>query len=439
MLEAQNDNPTNRRSCPMKKHTYKATKINEVDREWLADQVRDREVVVGADVAKVKQVVALMEREQERVVVTLQWEAPGQLREFVHLLCSLPARSIVVALEPTGTYGDALRWALAAAGITVYRVSPKRAHDAREIYDGVPSSHDAKAAAILAWLHVNGAGDLWPLAEEAQRDLRAAVATLARYGEAAQRLQNQLEAQLARHWPEVDSLLELDSAALLALLARVGGPAAVAQKPAQARQVLRKAGGVLLSPAKVEAVLATAATTVGCPLSAGESAALQDLAAELQRVLACERRAKREVERQAQAAPGIAAMGAVVGLTTAAVLFCEVGDPRRYPRAKAYEKAAGLNLKERSSGKHQGQLKITKRGPGKARQWLYLAVWRLIQRQPTFAAWYERKVVREGGQRKNKALVALMRKLIRALWHVGQGEAFDPGKLFDLRRLGLAA
>jgi hypothetical protein len=36
-------------------------------------------------------------------------------------------------------------------------------------------------------------------------------------------------------------------------------------------------------------------------------------------------------------------------------------------------------------------------------------------------------------------VVAVMRKLVRALFHVARGEAFDAGKLFDLRRLDLGA
>ncbi len=42
----------------------------------------------------------------------------------------------------------AMRWlgSCAVGGIALYRVSPKRVHDAAEVYDGVPSLHDAKAA-----------------------------------------------------------------------------------------------------------------------------------------------------------------------------------------------------------------------------------------------------------------------------------------------------
>jgi transposase len=423
----------------MKKHIYKVVKINAVDREWLANEVRGKAVVVGNDVAKENHRAAVVLAETGRTVVTLAWQAPGEQRDFVALLRSLPASSLAVVVEPTGSYGDPLRWQLGEAGIAVYRVSPKRAHDASEVYDGVPSSHDPKMAAVLARMHRDGLSQPWPADEPVQRDLKAAIETLARYTGAAQQLQNQLEARLARHWPEVEALLALDSVSLLALLARFGGPETVAAQAGPARQLLHAKGGRLLSSAKVEAVLASAAQTVGCPPTAGERRALQDLATELLRQLAHEREAKRAVEKLAQAHAGIAAMAAVVGMTTAAVVFAKVGDPGRFPSAAAYEKAAGLNVKERSSGKYQGQRKITKRGPGSARKVLYLAVLRWIQKPGAFATWYERKVARDGGKTKLKAIVALMRKLIRALWHVGQGEAFDEAKLFDLRRLGLAA
>ena len=102
-------------------------------------------------------------------------------------------------------------------------------------------------------------------------------------------------------------------------------------------------------------------------------------------------------------------------------------------------KALGLNLKEKSSGQHQGQLKITKRGSPLARKYLYLALLRLLQSESLFKAWYARKVEREGGKRKLKGVVALMRKLASALWYVARGDAFDPAKLFDARRLGVVA
>jgi hypothetical protein len=69
---------------------------------------------------------------------------------------------------------------------------------------------------------------------------------------------------------------------------------------------------------------------------------------------------------------------------------------------------------------------------------LYLAVLRWIQHDAVARAWYAKKVKRQGGQFKSKAVVALMRKLTLGLWHVAKGNEFDSTLLFDTQRLKLA-
>jgi transposase len=89
----------------------------------------------------------------------------------------------------------------------------------------------------------------------------------------------------------------------------------------------------------------------------------------------------------------------------------------------------GLNLKERSSGKHKGELKITKRGSGLLRRWLYFAALRVSQKAQV-KPWYEAKKMKENG-RAGKALVAIMRKLVLAMYQVGaKGATYDPSLLF---------
>lgn len=99
----------------------------------------------------------------------------------------------------------------------------------------------------------------------------------------------------------------------------------------------------------------------------------------------------------------------------------------------------GLNLKEKSSGNVKGGLSLTKRGPGQVRHLLYMAALRWVK-DPSLVplAWYRARKSHQAGQ-SIKAVVALMRKLARALWHVGRGATFDVTKLFDTRRLDLDA
>jgi hypothetical protein len=89
----------------------------------------------------------------------------------------------------------------------------------------------------------------------------------------------------------------------------------------------------------------------------------------------------------------------------------------------------GLNLVERSSGSYQGRLRISKRGSGQARHWLYFAALRLVQHCGV-RPWYEAKKARDEDDAR-RVLVAVMRQLAVALYHVGvHDEEFRPRRRF---------
>ena len=213
----------------MKKRTYRKIAVKEVDVAALAQSSAAGRAVFAIDVAKVDMVAAIVAGDG-RVVRTVCWKNPSENGLVLALLSGLrrAGLSVEAVMESSGTYGDVLRHQLLEHGVPVYRVSGKRTHDAAEVYDGVPSLHDAKSAAIIAKLHLDGVSTPWgPLSEE-KRELKAAIATMDLYREQHQRLIHSLESSLARYWPELTEHLELSSATLVALLARVGGPHDVA-------------------------------------------------------------------------------------------------------------------------------------------------------------------------------------------------------------------
>jgi transposase len=141
------------------------------------------------------------------------------------------------------------------------------------------------------------------------------------------------------------------------------------------------------------------------------------------------REASRGLRRLAANHAVIQAMGQVVGVPTACVLWTEIGDPREYHCGSAYRKAMGLNLAERSSGQWQGELKISKRGSSRARRWLYLAALRWVKKEPV-RGWFARQKANRRGQGK-AAAVGVMRKLALAVFQVaGRGVAFDAMQLY---------
>ncbi len=421
----------------MRKYRYRATHLQQVNWERVREQAAAEQVVLAIDVAKEDMVAALL-RPDRTVLETVKWRHPFEARALIERLLTLGVERLQAVLEPSGTYGDPLRGLLAAAGVAVSRVSPKRVHDAAEVYDGVPSLHDAKAAYVIGRLHLEGVSRPWVEPSAQRRALRAELGLLDWYQERYQVGRNRLEALLARHWPEAPYALDLGAVSLLTLLAQYGDAAAVAAEAEAAAALLRQSGGPGLKAAKIAALLDSARMTVGRPCLAAERRLLQVLAAETLEARRQCARIEQALAAQVESDAGLARQALAVGKTTAAVLRCALGEPAGYADAQSYAKAAGLNLKERSSGKYQGQLKLTKRGPGVVRRYLYFAVLRLIARAGPAQCWYQAKVARDGG-RKGKAITALMRKLAKALWHVGCGAEFDVEQLFGVRPRAEAA
>jgi transposase len=420
---------------PMKKRAYRAVSLKKLNREKLRQAVEGKRLVFSVDVGK-EDCFGRFETAMEVGISTIKWKNPFETKQVVDLVSSLPASSVEVAMEPSGTYGDPVREMFIRAGIPVFRVSPKRTHDAAEVYDGVPSHHDAKAAAIVAKLHWEGRSELWLMGTAEDRQISAAVDVMYMYERQMKTNLGRLEAKLARHWPEVPYLLELDSATLLELLRHYGGPEGVREHPKEAERLMRKVGKRFLREEKIEAVAKSARESIGCGMIDEECRSVKELAEEIRRNQKAQRKAEARVKQVSRDHKVVQAIAPVVGQTTAAVLQSEVGDPGGYESTSSYVKGLGLNLKVHSSGKKIGQLRITKRGSGMARMYLFMASMRLIQTDEVVKAWYLRKVARDGG-RRIKAIVAVMRKLARALWHVSSGNPFDSRLLFNARRLGL--
>ena len=412
----------------MKKRSYRAQKVNEVRWEEMADRVKDKAVVWAIDVAKVEQYGVLMDSERQ-VVVTLRWAHPAKTPALLERLRGLACGSLTAVMESTGIYGDTLRRQLREAGIEVHQMSAKRVHDACEVYDGVPSMHDAKAAQVIGRLYFEGASRVWVEASEQQRSHDAIGRLYRLYQKQHQQQQNRLEAALQRHWPELTEYLELDSVTLEDLLLSFGSPAELSVRAEEGSERMRRISRGKLAAEKIEAVLESARHSIGVPCVAAEREYLMALGAELRHSREQKERVGLRLSALTQADPELHALGVTIGKVTTGLLIAEGLDPRAYANSGSYCKALGLNLKERSSGQHKGQIKITKRGSGLARRDLYLATLRLINHDEIVSTWYDKKVQAQGGRHKLKIVVALMRKLSRALWHVARGQAFDARRL----------
>jgi transposase len=413
-----------------KSKPYSAVPVNAVAVEQLTWGRAGRDVVVGFDIGKFE-ILAVPRWAANDFSRPWRVNNPLQIPDLVERLGELgQGRRLVVALEPSGTYGDALRQALHDAGQAVLRVNPKAAHDYAEIFDGVPSQHDGKDAAVVAELAAWDKAAAWPY--EAEPDWQQELGYWVDWLDAQRQLLNlwlgRLEGLLARHWPEATRVLRITSATLLRALVHYGNPAALAADAGAATR-LAGWGGRWLDPDKVTRLLQAARSSVGVRSGAVPTRRVQEYARQALAAAQETRRGRRQLQRLVSGHAVLEAQARVVGAATACVLWSCVGDPNDYPCGGAYRKAMGLNLTERSSGTSQGKLHISKRGSPQVRRWLYLAALRLVKKAG-LREWYEAKKKRDGEEAKG-AVVAVMRKMALALYQVGaKGASFAVSRLF---------
>jgi transposase len=422
-----------------RKRTYKAERVEQVRIDALLPLLAAG-CIVALDVAKQKFFVALATLAGE-VVKLFRFEHPTETRRFLSVVEALrqgvERGKLKVAMEPTGTYGDAIRHQLVEAGVSVCMISPKRTHDSQELFDNVRSLHDPKSAVLVAKLCAMGLASEWTVPPATRVRVRALVELRQHEQRHQEMCFGRIESVLARHWPEFGRWMDVrGQKSALRLLATYPAPVHVRTEVAAVRSFLREVSRGRLSVATTEGVIEDACTTLGVPMMREQELLLRTLATQ---ALDAGRRCdelEHNMEALAKDDDVFACLKSWMGTYTAAVVV-SLCDPRQYANARQLEKACGLNLREKSSGEHQGRLSITKRGPGVVRQVLYLFALRMIQESTAVRAWYMR---RRGytEDSKQRAVVAVMRKLVRALFYVAKGAAFEESKLFDLRRLDLA-
>ena len=101
-----------------------------------------------------------------------------------------------------------------------------------------------------------------------------------------------------------------------------------------------------------------------------------------------------------------------VGLVTAVAMTAEFGDLKRYTR-KGISSATGLSPRLFESGTSVKSSKISKRGPSRIRQLLFLNSTKAVEKVPYLRIMYDRLVSR--GKTKMQARCACMRTLMQII------------------------
>lgn len=126
-----------------------------------------------------------------------------------------------------------------------------------------------------------------------------------------------------------------------------------------------------------------------------------------------------------------------VGIKTVSGFIAEVGDISRFNNPKQIQKLAGYAMVEDSSGKHQGETRISRRGRKRLRYLLFEVALSLVGKNDEFRELHHYYTHREVNPLKKKqSLVAIACKLLRVMYKIlTTGVDYDSQKMLsDIKR-----
>mgnify|MGYP000216860506 CR=1 FL=1 len=125
----------------------------------------------------------------------------------------------------------------------------------------------------------------------------------------------------------------------------------------------------------------------------------------------------RQIEEMAQSLKGFKNLTSItgVGVISAAIILCTIGDIHDFSSPKKLASYFGLVPKVRRSNKNNPTYRITKRGSKLARTAIITSVWQVIRYNDELKTYYDRKREFKGGKR---AAVATANKLIKVIFDV---------------------
>jgi len=339
---------------------------------------------------------------------------------------------ILLGVESTGTYGEAVTNWLLKKGITVVGVNPKHVHRMKELIGNSPEKSDRKDPKV-GTLIVN-AGRYHEILQP--KGIAAELRCITKYRQQLKvsegRILNQLESQIVRIFPEFLVVMKgLKTKSSIGLLGSYPLPSDIINLGKEKlTKFLKEQSRSRLKEQRADELYKVAEQSIGITEGiTGISLAIKSLVIQIQTVRAqifeMELTLESLLLEHEEAEILLSVPG--IGVLTASEIIGETGGLNNYSNPDKLIKLAGINLYEISSGTHKGKKRITKRGRSSFRRILYLAALRTIKKDGIFRTHYNEYSKR---MKNPQAIIAVAKKLLRTLFSlVKYQEKFDVKKV----------
>ena len=349
---------------------------------------------------------------------------------------------IVLGLEPTGHYWFTIAHWMIKNGITVVQVNPYAVKCTKEVADNSQNKDDQKDPKVIAELVKNGNYGMPYLPEGVHAELRGLSRYRDQLMEDRTRAVNRLHREIKIHFPEYkDTFGDIDGVFSLKLLREAPMPDDILALGEEGVKGIWKAAGLKgRGYQKAKTVVDAARHSIGIKDSivAGRMAAkrfagqILELSEEITKVEAL-------IQEKCEEIPNATNILEIRGIGNDILggVLAELGDISRFDSTKEIQKLSGLGLVANSSGKHEGQTKISKRGRKRLRYWLYQGAMSVVSHADEFREIHTYYTTRaENPLKKMQSLIAIACKLLRIIYvMLKTGVNYNPTKLLsDIKR-----
>jgi transposase len=326
---------------------------------------------------------------------------------------------VVVGFESTGAYGEPLVHYLREKPVKLVQINPMHTKRMKDLQGNSPGKTDRKDPKVIADVIALGHALSVVIPEGAAAELRRLTLARERALQRRTALYNQIQDLVFILFPEfLQVMKDVKSKTARYLLSHYPTPQDIVKcGPEALSLILKRVSRGKLGKARAQVLYEVAQQSVG--LREGTRGILLEIEEMLLGVEACHRfieKIEEEMVPYLEQIPYSHSLLSMKGIgeVTVAGLIGEVGDFRQFRTLREVMKLAGLNLFEISSGKHQGNRHISKRGRPLLRKLLYFAAINTVRKGGVMHGYYQRHL--EKGMPKTKALIAIARKLLGILF-----------------------
>jgi transposase len=351
-------------------------------------------------------------------------------------------KQIVLGLEPTGHYWFCIAAWMVSNGISVVQVNPYAVKQTKELEDNSQLKDDKKDPKVIANLVKNGNFGMPYLPEGVYAQLRSLSRFRDKLTEDRIRMVNRLHREMKIYFPEYkDAFGKVDGAFCLEVLKNAPFPEDIKALGIEGiKQIWHDARLRGRGYSRAEEILGLANTSVG--LREGAEEVKDQVKWYVETIIKLDEKIsdiEAKLNQKCMEIPYAKEVLDISGMgeTILAGILSEMGDISRFDDVKEIQKLAGLGLVANSSGKHNGETKISHRGRKLLRYWLFQAGKSVVAHSAEFKELHIYYTTRdENPLKKMQSLIAVACKLLRVIYAIlTKGVKYDPQKMLaDIRR-----